>query len=123
MDFAAVAADVLLADDLSVGVVDEQEPLSVGDDAASFDAEVGGYRARVEIPEDFFELEFSKPAYWNALVLLSGEGGRGLGTVSKVYANDPGTSAATMVDDVPTESRLQPGGWTKINLNGKGESK
>ena len=87
------------------------------------DAEGGGYRARVEISEDFFELDFSKPAYWNAQVLLSGEGGRGLGTVRKVYANDPGTSAATMVDDVPTESRLQPGGWTKIDFNRKGESR
>lgn len=80
---------------------------------ASFalDADGKGYTANISIPETFFELDFARPVFWDAQALFSGEGGRGVQTVQRVYLHNPETSATSMVDDIPTESRLRPAGW------------
>jgi hypothetical protein len=77
------------------------------------DSDGQGYRVEISVPESFFELDFTKPVYWDAQVLLSGEGGRGVQTVSRTYLYNPETSATSMVDDTPTESRLRPQGWRR----------
>mgnify|MGYP003313664677 CR=1 FL=1 len=48
--------------------------------------------------------------------LFSGEGGRGVQTVRRVYLYNHESSATSMVDDTPTESRLHPAGWKKLPL-------
>ena len=80
----------------------------------SLDREGNGYSVEMSIPSSFFELDFSKKVYYDAEALLSGEGGRGLQTVRKVYLNTPDSSPVLMVDDAPTESRLHPFGWVEL---------
>ncbi len=81
------------------------------------DADLKGYAARVEVPESFFAavgLDLTKDVYFDAEALFSGDGGRGLQTVRREWLYTPDSSGATMVDDVPTESRLRPEGWRRV---------
>ncbi len=81
------------------------------------DADLKGYAARVEVPESFFAavgLDLAKDVYFDAEALFSGDGGRGLQTVRREWLYTPDSSGATMVDDVPTESRLRPEGWRRV---------
>lgn len=81
--------------------------------AFTVDGDGRGYAVEISVPEAFFELDFSKPVFWEAELLLSGEGGRGVQAVKKVHWNSEESGRATMVDDVPTESRLWPKGWKR----------
>jgi hypothetical protein len=82
----------------------------------TLDADGAGYTAEIAVPWPFFELDAAKPVYGDAEALLSGDGGRGLQTVEKAYLHTPDSSATTMVDDVPTETRLHPAGWVQIDF-------
>jgi hypothetical protein len=75
------------------------------------DADGKGYSARVAVPAAFLELDFAKPVFWEAEALFSGIGGRGVGTVRRVYLHSPESSQTSMTDDTPTEARLYPAGW------------
>ena len=79
--------------------------------AFAVDPDGQGYRASISVPAAFFELDFAQPVAFEAEALLSGQGQRGVGTVERCYLNSPDSSATTMTDDVPTESRLYPKGW------------
>ena len=81
------------------------------------DADGKGYAARISVPESFFGLTLPGRIYYDAEALFSGEGGRGLQAVRREYLHTPDSSEATMVDDVPTESRLRPQGWQPVELN------
>lgn len=81
------------------------------------DADGKGYRAEISVPLSFLELDWGKPIYGDAEALLSGEGGRGVQTVEKAYLTTPDSSATLMVDDVPTEARLHPAGWTQLKID------
>lgn len=78
------------------------------------DADGKGYSVRIEVPESFFELDFAKDVYFDAEALFSGDGGRGLQTVRREWLHTPDSSEATMVDDVPTEARLRPKDWVRM---------
>lgn len=81
------------------------------------DADGKGYAAQIEVPESFLAgvgLSLANPVYFDAEALFSGDGGRGLQTVRREWLHTPDSSAATMVDDVPTESRLRPEGWKRV---------
>ena len=80
------------------------------------DADGGGYSARIEVPDEFLELDFAKPVFWDAEALFSGDTARGPGTARRVYLHNPETSATSMVDDAPTEARLRPEGYVEIAL-------
>ena len=75
------------------------------------DSDGKGYAAKITLPADFLELDFGKGYAFEAEALLSGQGPRGLGTIERCYLNSPDSSATTMTDDVPTESRMYPKGW------------
>ena len=78
------------------------------------DADGKGYSARVEVPEAFLDLDYGKDVFFDAEALFSGNGGRGLQTVRREWLHTPDSSEATMVDDVPTEARLRPKGWRRV---------
>ncbi len=75
-----------------------------------------GYTAEITVPEAFFELDFARGVYGDVQALFSGEGGRGVQSVRRVYLYNPESSATSMVDDAPTESRLRPGAWKEFSL-------
>ena len=82
------------------------------------DADGRGYTAWLSVPAAFLELP-EAPAEGvefagDFQVLLSGEGGRGLGTIARHYLFNPPSGQTTMVDDTPTEARLYPAGWGSI---------
>ncbi len=80
------------------------------------DANGKGYTAKIAVPAEFLEIDLDGEVFFDAEALLSGDGGRGLQTVQRVYLNNPDSSATTMVDDVPTEARLHPAGWRKLEF-------
>jgi hypothetical protein len=80
----------------------------------AFSQTADGYDVCVEVPETLFELDFSKPVFWDAEALFSGDGGRGVGTVKRVYICNRETSQTSMVDDTPTEARLHPEGYEEV---------
>ena len=82
----------------------------------AFSQTADGYDVRIEVPETLFELDFSKPVFWDAEALFSGDGGRGVGTVKRVYLYNRETSQTSMVDDTPTEARLHPEGYAEVQL-------
>ena len=84
------------------------------DAAVAFSQTDDGYDVRIEVPEEFFEIDFSKPVFWDAEALFSGDGGRGVGTVKRVYLYNRETSQTSMVDDTPTEARLHPEGYEEV---------
>jgi len=84
--------------------------------AVAFTPTSDGYDVRIEVPEEFFEIDFAKPVFWDAEALFSGDGGRGVGTVKRVYLYNRETSQTSMVDDTPTEARLHPEGYAEIQL-------
>ena len=82
----------------------------------SFTPNADGYDVCIEVPEFLFELDFSKSVFWDAEALFSGNGGRGVGTVRRVYLHNEEKSQTSMVDDTPTEARLHPEGYAEIRL-------
>ena len=78
------------------------------------DADGKGYSASVSVPYAFFETDVKGGSAAEAEILLSGEGGRGLGTVRRIYLYSPDGSQTTMVDDTPTEARMYPAGWGEL---------
>ena len=78
------------------------------------DADGKGYSATVTVPYSFFETDVRGGCAAEAEILLSGEGGRGLGTVRRIYLYSPDSSQTTMVDDTPTEARMYPQGWGEL---------
>jgi hypothetical protein len=77
-----------------------------------------GYTCLARIPLAFLELEL-KPGVKlaaEAEVLLSGQGPRGMETVSRNYLFSPTSPATTMVNDTPTEARLYPAGWGTLEV-------
>ena len=80
----------------------------------AFSQTADGYDVRIEVPETLFEIDFSKPVFWDAEVLFSGDGGRGVGTVKRVYIYNEEKSQTSMVDDTPTEARLHPEGYVEV---------
>ena len=79
--------------------------------AFAVDADGKGYAVKLTVPRTFLELDFNASYGFEAEALLSGRGARGLGTVERCYLNNPDSSATTMTDDTPTESRLYPKGF------------
>ena len=75
-----------------------------------------GYDVRIEVPESILELDFSKPVFWDAEALFSGNGGKGIGTVRRVYLYNEEKAQTSMVDDTPTEARLHPEGYVEVQL-------
>ena len=91
----------------------------VGDAPGStvaFSQTADGYDVRIEVPEALFELDFSKPVFWDAEALFSGNGGKGIGTVRRVYLYNEEKAQTSMVDDTPTEARLHPEGYVEVAL-------
>ena len=84
--------------------------------AFAVDGDGKGYSVRVEVPEEFFELDFSKPVIWDAEALFSGDGAHGTCTMKRVYLHNRETSHTSMVDDTPTEARLHPEGYEEVRL-------
>ena len=82
----------------------------------AFSQTADGYDVRIEVPETLFELDFSKPVFWDAEALFSGDGGRGVGTMKRVYLYNEEKSQTSMVDDTPTEARLHPEGYVEVTL-------
>ena len=82
----------------------------------AFSQTADGYDVRIEVPETLFELDFSKPVFWDAEALFSGNGGKGIGTVRRVYLYNEEKSQTSMVDDTPTEARLHPEGYAEVQL-------
>ena len=80
----------------------------------AFSQTADGYDARIEVPETLFEHDFSKPVFWDAEALFSGDGGRGVGTMKRVYLYNEEKSQTSMVDDTPTEARLHPEGYEEV---------
>ena len=82
----------------------------------AFSQTADGYDVRIEVPETLFELDFSKPVFWDAEALFSGNGGKGIGTVRRVYLYNEEKAQTSMVDDTPTEARLHPEGYAEVQL-------
>ena len=82
----------------------------------AFSQTADGYDVRIEVPETLFELDFSKPVFWDAEALFSGNGGKGIGTVRRIYLYNEEKSQTSMVDDTPTEARLHPEGYVEMQL-------
>ena len=82
----------------------------------AFSRTADGYDVRIEVPETLFELAFSKPVFWDAEALFSGNGGKGIGTVRRIYLYNEEKAQTSMVDDTPTEARLHPEGYSQIQL-------
>ena len=82
----------------------------------AFSQTADGYDVRIEVPETLFELDFSKPVFWDAEALFSGNGGKGIGTVRRVYLYNEEKAQTSMVDDTPTEARLHPEGYVEVVL-------
>jgi len=71
-----------------------------------------GYRMCFRVPYDFLEFDIREgDCAFEAEVLFSGEGGRGLGVGRRVYLCHPVDVKTTMTDDTPTEARLYRDGW------------
>lgn len=53
---------------------------------------------------------------FEAEVLFSGQGQRGIGTVERHHLYSPRTPQTTLVNDTPTEARLHPSGWGALHV-------
>ncbi|MFZ2658408.1 MAG: FlgD immunoglobulin-like domain containing protein [Victivallales bacterium] len=76
----------------------------------------GGYRVEIAVPREFMENLTLKPGghvRFDAEVLLSDESGKKTLTRNFLFSQGAETS---MVADVPTEARLYPAKWKKLNL-------
>ena len=75
-----------------------------------------GYIATFAVPRAFLELELKPDTdlRGDVEIRLSGAGQRGLQATSRNYLFTPSKSETTMVDDVPTESRMYPEYWGEI---------
>lgn len=82
------------------------------------DADGQGYTATFAVPRSFLEFDLTPGAKLRGDVelRLSGQGQRGLQAVERLYLFTPRTPATTMTDDLPTEARLYPSGWGRIEV-------
>ena len=82
------------------------------------DADGAGYTATFAVPRAFLELDL-KPGSTlsgDVEVRLSGQGQRGLQATSRNYLFTPQRSETSMTDDVPTESRLYPQYFGRVEV-------
>ena len=84
-----------------------------GSAALTTDADGNGYTALMAIPRSFLELPIvpGMPLKGDVEVLLSGQGSRGMQTITRNPLFAAGHAETTMVDDTPTESWLYPQFW------------
>jgi len=77
-----------------------------------------GYTAIFAVPRSFLEFDLAAGGVLQGdiEVRLSGNGPRGVQVTSRNYLFTPSTTATTMTDDVPTEARLYPEGWGKVEI-------
>lgn len=77
-----------------------------------------GYQALFSVPLSFLDIDINSEAGIRGDIDLrfSGIGGRGLQAVSRNYLFTPDKSETTMTDDVPTEAKLYPEYWKKIEI-------
>jgi len=84
----------------------------------TFEAREGGYRMEFRLPLAFLELPLTPGSELRAEaeVLLSGQGARGLQTMSRNHLFSPTSSATSMTDDVVTEARLHRRYWGRARV-------
>ncbi len=77
-----------------------------------------GYTATFAVPRGFLELDLAAGAtlQGDLEVRLSGAGARGLQAMERHYLFTASRPETTMVDDVPTEARLYPQYWGKVEI-------
>ncbi len=77
-----------------------------------------GYTATFAAPRSFLEFDFQPGTTLagDIEVRLSGNGPRGVQATSRLYLFTPRRSETTMTDDVPTEARMYPGYWGKVEI-------
>ncbi len=82
------------------------------------DADGRGYTCLAEVPLTFLELGLAPGSTFafEAEVLFSGQGQRGIGTVERHHLYSPPTPQTTVVNDTPTEARLHPAGWGILEI-------
>jgi hypothetical protein len=82
------------------------------------DADGNGYTAVFAAPRTFLEFDLKSGAVLrgDVEIRLSGAGSRGLQAMERHYLFTPARPETTMVDDVPTESRLYPEFWGPIEV-------
>ncbi len=82
------------------------------------DVDGRGYTCLAEIPLTFLELDLAPGSTFafEAEVLFSGQGQRGIGTVERHHLYSPRTPQTTLVNDTPTEARLHPSGWGALHV-------
>jgi hypothetical protein len=82
------------------------------------DSDGQGYTAIMAIPRSFVELSLAPgmPLKGDVEVLLSGQGSRGMQTITRNPLFASGHSETTMADDTPTESWLYPQYWGDASL-------
>ena len=80
--------------------------------------DANGYNATFSVPRSFLEFEMAPGTELagDIEVRLSGNGPRGVQVTSRNYLFTPATTATTMTDDIPTEARLYPEGWGKVEV-------
>ncbi len=81
-------------------------------------ASADGYVATFAVPRSFLEfpLEPGTALRGDIEIRTSGGGQRGLQTVGRNYLFTPQTSETSMVDDTPTEARMYPAYWGKVDI-------
>ena len=82
------------------------------------DADGQGYVALMTIPRSFVETSIvaGTPLQGDVEVLMSGQGSRGMQTISRNPLFATGHAQTTMVDDTPTESWLYPQFWGEMSV-------
>ena len=82
------------------------------------DADGKGYTATFAVPRTFLEFALTpgESLRGDVEIRLSGAGARGLQTMERHYLFTPARPETTMVDDVPTEARLYPQFWGKVEV-------
>ena len=82
------------------------------------DSDARGYTATFAMPRAFLELNWTAGAVlWGDVeIRLSGAGSRGLQAMERHYLFTPARPDTTMVDDVPTEARLYPQFWGRVDV-------
>ena len=78
-----------------------------------------GYVATFAVPLSFLEFELMPRTTLRGDIDLrySGNGQRGVQAVSRNYLFTPDNTRTTMTDDIPTEARLYPQYWSKVEVS------
>lgn len=81
------------------------------------DANGRGYTATFSVPRSFLEFDLKPGSITGDIEMrLSGNGPRGIQATSRNYLFTPLKSETTLTDDVPTEARLYPRYWGKVEV-------